>query len=369
MEDAAWVDFAVMERFMADVLVKAGVPSADAKIASEVLIAADRTGIDSHGINRLKPMYYDRIRDGTLDPKAVPEVVKEGPATALVDAHNGLGHPASKMAMELAIKKAKKCGMGMVAVKNSNHYGIAGYYSKMASESGMIGICGTNTRPSVAPTHGTDGMLGTNPLAFAMPTDEDFPFSFDAATSIIQRGKVEVCAREGKKMHEGLVVGEDGRPMTDAAEILRALTAGKAAFCPLGGIGEETGSHKGYGLSTVVEIMSAALQGGGFLCMLSGVGEGGRKVPCGLGHFFIAIDISSFTDLASFKKTAGDILRTLRASRKAPGHDRIYTAGEKEHLTFIERKNKGVPLNASLQREVIQMRDECGLSGYRFSFG
>jgi L-2-hydroxycarboxylate dehydrogenase (NAD+) len=368
MEDIAWVDFDTMERFMADTLMACGTPQEDAKIAAEVLVTADKRGIDSHGINRLKPMYYDRIRAGTLDPKARMETVREGPTTAVIDGHNGLGHPVSKRAMELAIEKAKKYGMGMAAVRNSNHYGIAGYYSMMAAEKGMIGISGTNARPSIAPTFGVENMLGTNPFAFAMPTDEDFPFVFDAATSIVQRGKVEVYARQGKKVPEGLVVGADGKYKTDASKILDELKAGKAALCPLGGMLEETGSHKGYGYSAVVEILSAALQGGSFLKALSGVDEDGKKVPCRIGHFFMAIDVSVFRDLKSFKKTTGDILRSLRASRKAPGRERIYTAGEKEHLAWLERKDKGVPLNKSLQKDIIQMRDELGLKGYDFPF-
>jgi L-2-hydroxycarboxylate dehydrogenase (NAD+) len=368
MEDTAWVDFGTMESFMKDVLMACGVPEEDANVTAEVLITADKRGIDSHGINRLKPMYYDTIKAGTLDPKARAEIVREGSTTAVIDAKNGLGHPVSKKAMEIAIEKAKKYGMGMVAVRNSNHYGIAGYYSMMAAEKGMIGICGTNARPTVAPTFGIENMMGTNPLAFAFPTDEEFPFVFDAATSIIQRGKVEVYAREGGKVPEGLVVGADGKPLTDASRILQDLASGKAALCPLGGMLEETGSHKGYGYAAVVEILSSALQGGGFLKMLSGVDGSGRKVPCGLGHFFMAIDVSAFTDSGFFRKTTGDILRSLRASRKAPGRERIYTAGEKEHLAWLGRKDKGVPLNRSLQKEILQMRDELGLKGYDFPF-
>ena len=368
IEDLVWVDFKTMESFMADVLKALGVPEDGARIAADVLITADRRGIDSHGINRLKPMYCDRIRNGTLDPKAKPEVVREGPTTVVIDGHHGLGHPIAKKAMGMAIDKAKKYGMGMAVVRNSNHYGIAGYYSMMAEREGMIGISGTNARPSVAPTFGVENMMGTNPFAFAIPTDEDFPFVFDAATSITQRGKVEVYARQGKKLPEGLLIGEDGEPLTDPDRILEDLKKGKAAFCPLGGIGEETGGHKGYGYAAVVEILSSALQSGSFLKMVSGMGGDGKPVPCAIGHFFIAIDVSAFTDIGPFRKTTGDILRALRASKKVPGKDRIYTAGEKEHLVWLERKDKGVPLNANLQKEVRSLRDDLGLSGYDFPF-
>src|SRR5699024_3496577 len=206
---------------------------------------------------------------------------------------------------------------------------IAGYYATMATEQNMIGITGTNARPSIAPTFGTENMLGTNPLTFGIPTDEEFPFVLDCATSIMQRGKIEVYARTGQDTPEGTVIGTDGSPLTDSADILKKLTSGEAALAPLGGIGEELGGYKGYGYATVVEILSAALQGGNFLKMLSGIGENNEKIPYGLGHFFIAIDTEAFVGAESFKKTTGDILRQLRGSKLVPGEERIYTAGEK----------------------------------------
>jgi LDH2 family malate/lactate/ureidoglycolate dehydrogenase len=257
--------------------------------------------------------------------------------------------------------------MGMIAVKNSTHYGIAGYYVMQAAEHGMIGITGTNTRPGVAPTFGTENMLGTNPLTIGLPTDEAFAFVIDCATSLSQRGKIEVYAREGKEIPDGWVIGEDGELKTDSQQILSDLINGTAALTPLGGIGEETGGHKGYGYSTVVEILSAALQGGNYLKMLSGFKDG-KRVPYKLGHFFIVIDISAFIDLNEFKKTTGEILRSLRNSKKMPGQDRIYTAGEKEYLAWLERKDKGVALNKQLQAEIKEMAQELDLKGYDFPF-
>ncbi len=365
--DVVFIQFDVLERFMKDVFMGLGVPEEDAAICADVLIASDKRGIDSHGINRLKPIYYDRIKAGIQSPVTNFEVVREGPTTAVIDGHNGMGQVIAKKAMEMAINKAKKYGMGMTAVRNSTHYGIAGYYVLMAIEQGMIGITGTNARPSIAPTFGVENMLGTNPLTFGIPTDEDFPFVLDCATSISQRGKIEAYARLGKPIPEGWVIDQEGKTKTDPQEVLEDLVKGTAALTPLGGIGEETGGYKGYGYATVVEILSAALQGGSFLKMLTGI-ENGKKVPYRLGHFFIAIDVSAFTELDAFKKTAGDILRALRASKKAPGHDRIYTAGEKEYLAWLERKDKGVPINKALQKEIIQMRDELGLKGYDFPF-
>ncbi|MBP0986395.1 MAG: Ldh family oxidoreductase, partial [Oscillospiraceae bacterium] len=250
---------------------------------------------------------------------------------------------------------------------NSTHYGIAGYWSNMAAKEGMVGITGTNARPSVAPTFGVENMLGTNPLTFSFPTDEEFPFCLDCATSIVQRGKVEYYAREGKDTPAGLVVGQDGSTMTDSNEILQALIDGKAAFAPLGGIGEETGGYKGYGYSTVVEILSAAFTGGQFMKALTGSDENGDPRMYRLGHFFFVADPDAFMGQDVFRKTAGDILRALRASKKVPGAERIYTAGEKEYLIRMERKDKGVPVGEAVQKELTELRDRFGLP-YTFPF-
>ena len=295
------------------------------------------------------------------------EIVREGPTTAVIDGHDGMGHVISYRAMKMAIEKAKNYGMGMVAVRNSTHYGIAGYYATMATEAGMIGITGTNARPSIAPTFGVENMLGTNPIVFGMPTDEEFPFVIDCATSITQRGKIEVYDKLGKEMPEGWVIDEQGNTRTDTHQVLLDLVKGTAALTPLGGIGEDLGGYKGYGYATVVEILSAALQGGSYLKMLLGF-ENGKKVPYHLGHFFMAIDISAFTELSEFQKTTGNILRDLRASKKAPGQDRIYTAGEKEYLAWMERKDSGIPVNQELQREILTLQKELGLTQYQFPF-
>lgn len=366
-EHIDWIPFNIMEQFMTDVFIGLGVPEDEAKICSDILITADKRGIDSHGINRLKPIYYDRIKLGIQNPVTQFEIVRESPTTAVIDGHNGMGKVIGRRSMEMAIDKAREYGMGMVAVRNSTHYGICGYYTLMAIEKGCIGITGSNARPSIAPTFGIENMLGTNPLVFGMPSDEDFPFVIDCATSTTQRGKIEVYARQNKTMPPGWVIDSSGNTTTDPHDALQALIDGTAALTPLGGIGEESGGHKGYGYATVVEILCAALQGGRFLKALSGF-ENGKAVPYGLGHFFMAINIEAFTDLDSFKKTTGDILRALRSSKKMPGQKQIYTAGEKEHLTWLYRKDRGVPIDESLRKDIIAMRDELGLKGHKFPF-
>ena len=367
-EKIYYVDFETLESFMRDVFIASGVPAADAEICANVLITADKLGIDSHGIGRLKPIYIDRIRDGIQNPVTDVDFVRKGPATAVIDAHDGMGMVAAKAAMEYAMDAAGKFGLGMTVVRNSTHFGIAGYYPLMAVKRNMIGICGTNARPSIAPTFGVENMLGTNPLTFAIPSDEEFPFFLDCATSVSQRGKIEVYARAGKELPPGWVIDSAGNTRTDTEQILIDLVKGTAALTPLGGLGEETAGFKGYGYATVVEILSAALQQGAFLKGLLGFSPEGNKQPYHLGHFFIAINIEAFTEVDAFTKTTGDILRALRASRKAPGCERIYTAGEKEYIAYQERSIKGVPVNEALQKVMIQLKKECKLDSYCFEF-
>jgi LDH2 family malate/lactate/ureidoglycolate dehydrogenase len=362
--DITNIKFEILRKFTADVFKGIGVPENDAEVCADVLITADKRGIDTHGVGRLKTIYYDRIKAGIQSAVTNFEIVKNGPTTAVIDGHNGMGQVIAKRSMQMAIEKAKKFGTGMVAVRNSTHYGIAGYYCMMAASEGMIGISGTNARPSVAPTFGVENMLGTNPLAFGFPTDEDFPFVIDCATSLSQRGKVELYDRLGKELPSGWVIGNDGETRTDTHKILEDLNKGKAAFTPLGGPGDEGAGYKGYGYCTVVEVLSAALQQGSFMKMLLGVKDG-KKGPINLGHFFMAVDISAFCEVEEFKKTAGDILRGLRASKKAPGQKRIYTAGEKEYMAWLDRKNKGAPVTDETLQEMRVMIKELGLK-YEF---
>ena len=367
-ETRPFISWQLEDDFMTAVFEKMGVPTEDARLCADVLLESDRRGIESHGCNRFKPIYIDRIKSGILNPVTKIDILKETPTTAVLDANDGMGMVASKKAMDMCIEKAHKYGMGMVAVRNSSHYGIAGYWTGLAAKENMIGISGTNARPSVAPTFGVENMLGTNPLTFSMPTDEPFPFTLDCATSVIQNGKIEYYARINHDTPKGLVISREGEELTDSAEILKKIRSQQAALAPLGGFGETTGGYKGYGYSTVVEILSAALQSGLFLKALDGKDEEGKIRPYHLGHFFIAIDTEAFMGAEAFKKTCGDILRDLRGSEKAPGQERIYTAGEKEYDVWMYRKDKGVPVTEAVQKEFIGLRDEFGLTQFKFPF-
>lgn len=367
METRPYVSWELMNRFLIDAFVGHGVPEKDAALCADVLLESDRRGIESHGCNRFKPIYIDRILNGTLKPVTEIEILKETPTTVVMDAHDGMGMVASHRMMEMLIQKAKTYGMAGGSICNSTHYGIAGYWATMASKEGLVGITGTNARPSIAPTFGVENMMGTNPLTFAIPTDEEFPFCLDCATSIVQRGKIEYYARAGKETPAGMVVAQDGSVMTDSDAILKALVDGTAALAPLGGEGEEMAGYKGYGYAAVVEILSAALTGGPFMKALTGLAADGSRQMYHLGHFFFVINPDFFMGGDTFRKTAGDICRALRASQKAPGAERIYTAGEKEWLVWQERKDKGVPVGEAVQKEILAVRDKLGLD-YRFPF-
>ncbi|MBR3309513.1 MAG: Ldh family oxidoreductase [Lachnospiraceae bacterium] len=368
METRPYVPWDMIGPFMVDVFKAYGVPEEDAKICADVLMESDRRGIESHGCNRFKPIYLDRIDKGTLLPKTEIEILKETPTTVVMDAHDGMGMVASHKMMEMLIEKAKTYGMAGGAIRNSTHYGIAGYWTNMAAKEGMVGITGTNARPSIAPTFGVENMMGTNPLTFSLPTDEEFPFCIDCATSIVQRGKIEYYARSGKDTPAGMVVAHDGSTVTDSNEILKMLVDGTAALAPLGGgPGDEMCGYKGYGYAAVVEILSAALSGGQFMKALTGVAEDGSPQMYHLGHFFFVVDPDAFMGKETFKKIAGDICRALRASEKAPGYDRIYTAGEKEYLAWLDRKDKGVPVGEAVQKELVALRDKLNLP-YTFPF-
>jgi LDH2 family malate/lactate/ureidoglycolate dehydrogenase len=231
----------------------------------------------------------------------------------------------------------------------------------MAAEAGCVGLTGTNARPTVAPTFGVEGMFGTNPLTLGVPTDEPFDFNFDGATSTYQNGKLEYYARIGKDAPAGALVNPEGNAYVGTAdEALKAMARGEAALCTLGGPGEEGAGYKGYGYAMFVELLSAALQDGNYGKALTGKGENGEKVPFHLGHFFIAIDTEHFLGEAACRKKAGDIIREVRGAKKAPGAERIYSAGEKEYEVRLAREY-GVPINESVQKEMEAVRNELNL--------
>ncbi len=365
--EPTYIPVAIIESFIVDVFQGLGVPEEDARVCADVLITSDLRGIESHGVGRLK-YYYDRIQAGVQFTTTEMEIVKETETTALVDGHHGMGHVIAYRSMRMAMDKARRYGLGAVAVRNSTHFGIAGYYPLMAAREGMMGLTVTNARPAIAPTFSTEPMLGTNPIAFAAPSDLDFPFCFDGATSITQRGTIEVAARAEKSVPEGWVIDAEGNPLTDPHQILEDLGKATAALLPLGGAGELLAGYKGYDLATMVEILSASLCGGVFMKDLLGFAEDGSRRPYMLGHFFLAIDVEHFIPLELSRRITGQIMRALQNARKAPGEARIYVAGEKEYEAEKLVRQRGIPVNPNLRRELRIMRDELNIPGYEAYF-
>ncbi len=354
-------------QFIEEVLIAMEIPAEDAKIIAQVIITSDLWGVESHGIAHLK-MYHERMKAGLHLPVTHWSVVKDTPTTAVVDGGNGMGMVVGHHAMKIAIEKARQYGLGAVAVRNSSHYGIAGYYALMAEREGMVGISLTNAHPSIAPTFGVIPLLGTNPIAVAAPTDEPFPFMFDAATAVVTRGKIEVAARAGKPIPAGWVIGQDGTAQTDTSRLIEQMNQDRAALMPIGGMGELMGGHKGYGLATMVEIFTAAFQNGAFLSQLHDTDAQGNPHFLCIGHFFLAIDIEHFLPLADFKRITGDMMRELRGSQTAPDAERIYTAGEKEYYNSQFVTEQGVEITPGVQRGLNILVKELNLPDHNLGF-
>ena len=331
-----------------DAFQKFGFSAEEAKTITDVLLLSDVYGIESHGMQRMY-RYYKSIQKGMIDINAKGDVVFETPVSAVIDGHDGMGQVIGRKAMEMAIEKAKTAGIGMVVVRNSNHYGIAGYYAKLACDQGLIGLSCTNTNPIMVPTYGRTAMLGTNPIAVAMPA-EPYPFFFDASTTVVTRGKLEVYNKAGKELHDGWALNKDGHPSNDAADVLGNISAHKGGgIMPLGGATEDTGSHKGYGWAMVCELFSSILSMG---TTSDQTGKGGKGGIC---HGFMAINPGIFGDAEGIKAHLSAYLEALRNAPKADGQTRIYTHGEKEVAAQARLMAEGIPVNDNTMVEVLEL--------------
>src|SRR5437764_6196107 len=282
-----------LRSFCEEVLTKLGVPKADAETVTDVLVVADLRGIESHGVARLG-RYVAGLKKGFMRPTDQSRIIKETKATALVDGGQSLGQVVGKKGMDFAIKKARDTAVGVVAVRNSNHYGIAGYYSLMALEHNLIGISTTNAGPLVVPTFGRTSILGTNPISLAAPAMNEKAFVLDMATSTVPRGKVEVYNRLGKPMPHGWAVDETGRSSTDPKRVLNALANRLGGgLLPLGGEGADLRGHKGYGLAWMVDVLSGVLSGAA-----TGLQVYADEQRPNVGHFFLALDATGCRPLA-----------------------------------------------------------------------
>jgi len=346
-----------LKDFVTRSMICVHVPAKDAAAVADVLVTADLRGVDSHGVARLR-RYVEGVVTGTMTARPNIQVVRETPCSALLDGDCGLGQVIGRRAMGVAIEKAQAAGIGVVSVRNSNHYGIAGYYSLMALEHDLIGCSMTNARARVVPTYARTGFYGTNPISVGIPAGEEWPFLLDMATSVVPEGKVEVYSRLEKPLPAGWVVERGNEPITDAADALELLRSNRlGGVLPLGGLGELLGGHKGYGLGLMVDILCGLLSGANYGPKIN------MKTSSNLGHFFAAMRVDLFQPLEEFKAEMDTMIRMLKATPKADGHDRIYVHGEKEFERYEERSRLGIPLHARVVADLQKLAEELGI-GY-----
>jgi LDH2 family malate/lactate/ureidoglycolate dehydrogenase len=335
-----------------------GVPADDARLAADVLAAADLRGIDSHGVARLHT-YFDMLTLGRINPRPNPRVVRETPSTATFDGDNGLGLVIGPKANALAMEKAIAAGSGWVSVRNTNHFGMAAYYPLQALKRDLIGWAMTNSTKLVAPLWGAERMLGTNPIAIAFPGLTEPPIVIDMATSATAYGKIEIALRAGKPIPEGWAVDRNGHPATRPEQMIDG-----GAMVPLGG-DRDHGGHKGYCLAAIVDILS---------CVLSGANWGPfappfalrqeiptRSVGKGIGHFFGALRIDGFIDPDDFKSQIDEWVRVFRATKPAAGTPGVLIPGDPEREAECQRRVNGVPLAAAVVADLRDIGDRTGI--------
>ena len=329
-----------LKKISHDIFVGFGFSESEAGIITDVLLTADLYGIETHGVQRFA-RYFSSIKNDSIKLHARPEVVFDTPVSAVVDGHDGMGQLIAHECMELAIAKAKKSGIGMITVRNSNHFGIAGYYSKMATDRGFIGVAMSNSEALMVHTNSKKAMLGSNPIAVSVPA-EPVPFWFDAATVVVPLGRLEVYNKKSQPLKEGWAVDETGSVCTDAAHVLGNLKAKNGGgILPLGGLGEETGGHKGYGYAMICEIFTSILSG----AVTSNHHTRRPGHGAGTAHYFMAIDPALFGDAAAIKKRLSAFLDELRNAPLAEGKTQIFTHGEKEHIAAQKHMVEGLDVN------------------------
>ncbi|NMA49128.1 MAG: Ldh family oxidoreductase [Tissierellia bacterium] len=348
------IDYKKLKGFCETSFIKVGFTEDDSRIISDVILLSDLYGIESHGLQRLK-MYHDDIKSGMVNLDSKAEVIFETPVSGVIDAHFCIGHLAAYRGMSLAIGKAKKTGIGITTVRDSNHFGIAGYYSKMACDRGLLGLSFTNSGALMVPTNGILPMIGSNPIACAMPA-EPYDFLFDASTTVVTHGKLEVYKKLGKPLPNGWAIDQNGDSSTDAAIVIENIkTERGGGILPLGGATETLGGHKGYGYGMLTEIFSSIISLGmtSNYCLKDNVD--------GCCHGFIAIDPNMFGDAKQIKNHLSRFLQELRESPKAQNQDHIYTHGEKEIRAMEDRLAYGIMINENTMSELNDLCDELDI--------
>jgi L-2-hydroxycarboxylate dehydrogenase (NAD+) len=341
------------------VFKKMGCPEEHAQLATEVLLSADLRGIDSHGLARLSG--YVRLWEANrINATPNIHIVHESPSTAVVDGDGGLGLVVAPEAMKIAIEKAKQCGTGWVSVKNSNHFGIAGYHAMMALKHDMIGMAMTNASPLVAPTFSVERLLGTNPIAVAVPANKQPAFVADMATTTAANGKLEILQRKNKEAPLGWIQTKEGKSSTNPHELKEG-----GALIPLGS-DYEHGSHKGYGLGSIVDIFSAVLSGANygpwvppFVAFLSPPAD---PVGEGIGHFLGAMRVDAFRPTDEFKSHMDNWISRFRGAKTIEGQDRVLIPGDPEREMHKIRLKEGIPLNEKVVDDLQKLATKFGLT-------
>ena len=340
--------------FCEKIFEKCGFTEEEAKQIVDVLLTADLYGIESHGVQRLI-RYYGAIAEGSIDPKAQATLIHETPISRVYDAPKTMGQLVAHQGMAEAIEMAKAHGIGAVCMRGSNHYGIAGYYTRMAAREDLMGLCMTNTEAIAIPTYGRKAMLGTSPIALCMPADPT-PFWFDTATTVVTRGKLEVYNKNEKPLPLGWAADEKGQPCSQADRVLANIIGKKGGgIFPLGGSEELTGSHKGYGLGIIVELFTSIFAGGTTSPHVRNSGNADTS------FCFWAVDYGIFGDKKEIRARMSTLLQELRDSPKAEGCDRIYTHGEKEVESEARIKQEGVPVNPKTLNEMRMIASKLGV--------
>lgn len=352
----------IAEQRLRDFTVKVfkaiGCPDTDADLAADVLLAADLRGIDSHGVARLSG-YVRLWESGRLNPKPRVRVVHETPTTATVDGDGGLGLVTAPFAMDIAIEKARQYGSGWVAIRNSNHFGIAGYHALKAAAQEMIGYALTNASPLVAPTFSSERLLGTNPICYAFPAGSYPPVVVDMATSAAANGKLEIAERAGKRIPDGWVLDVEGQPTTDATAVKKG-----GALLPLGS-DRDHGSHKGFGLSAIVDILSGVLSGANygpwvppFVAYLQPVAD---QPGQGIGHFVGAMRVDGFRPVADFKANMDQWITRFKHAKRVDERQSVIIPGEPEYAATLERQKNGIPLVEAVQEDLNKLASKLGI--------
>ncbi len=352
MEERRHFEIQSLRNLVKAIFEQYGASPEKAEDCAKVILEADRMGIESHGISRIG-MYIYGMKIGRIRPKADTNVVLETPVSAVLDANDGLGQPAAMKGMQMAMDKAKRSGMGIVMVRNSNHFGIGGFYTMMAARARFMGMCMTNSESMVVPTFGRRAMMGTNPIAVTMPAHPSW-FHFDISTSVVPAGKIEVYSRNKQMLPEGWSVGSDGKINTDPDVFLK-IRAQKldGGLLPMGGYGMTHSGHKGYAISMLVELMT-----GVFAC--GNTSNHVREVPnvdrcC---HMFMAIDYGMFGDKKAIEDHFSRYLNEIRASAKAEGQSRILTQGELETDSKLKVDKEGVGIHEKSLQDLISICNE-----------